>query len=233
MNFKSRNAYLPDLGMVIGNSGGPLTEGLPMRRRAVIATALVSLSALAVTAAVAAGPVMPVAGTVTWCLSSAAAQHLTADGVVVSAGAPAALDSSGPTPCVQWPMKGKISLDLTEGSWTAGGGMTFTRASDGRSLRFTGAHGDLARRSMSVDAAVGNEASKPVDLSTYELDMTKMTVTMPSLHSPGSVEGKPFDTMLVQDGAAVFSQAFGAPPVPSGNSLATLAGRVEVVPALG
>lgn len=204
-----------------------------MRRRAVIATALASLSALAVSVAVAAGPVMPVAGTVTWCLSSAAAQRLADDGVVVSAGAPAVLDSSGPAPCVQWPMKGKISLDLAAGSWTAGGGMTFTRASDGRSLRFTGAHGDMARRSMSVDAAVGDAAAQSVDLSTYELDMTKMTVTKPSVNSPGSVEGKPFDTMLTQDGAAVFSQAFGASPVPAGDSLATLAGRVDVVPALG
>ncbi|MER8226168.1 hypothetical protein ABTZ58_37740 [Streptomyces sp. NPDC094143] len=130
-------------------------------------------------------------------------------------------------------MKGKISLDLAAGSWTAGGGMTFTRASDGRSLRFTGAHGDMARRSMSVDAAVGDAAAQSVDLSTYELDMTKMTVTKPSVNSPGSVEGKPFDTMLTQDGAAVFSQAFGASPVPAGDSLATLAGRVDVVPALG
>ncbi|MDW4908545.1 hypothetical protein RB628_25200 [Streptomyces sp. ADMS] len=130
-------------------------------------------------------------------------------------------------------MEGKISLDLTEGSWTAGGGMTFTRVSDGRSLRFTGAHGNLAQRSISMDAAVGDEAANPVDLSTYELDMTKMTVTMPSLNSPGSVEGKPFDTMLTQDGAAVFSRAFGASPVPTGSSLATLAGRVDVVPTLG
>ncbi|MET7320156.1 hypothetical protein [Streptomyces sp. NPDC005549] len=130
-------------------------------------------------------------------------------------------------------MKGKISLDLTAGSWTAGGGMTFTRTSDGRSLRFTGAHGDMARRSMSVDAAVGDEAPQSVDLSTYEIDMTKMTVTMPSSNSPGSVEGRPFETVLTQDGAAVFSQAFGTSPVPTGDSLATLAGRVDVVPALG
>jgi hypothetical protein len=86
---------------------------------------------------------------------------------------------------------------------------------------------------MLVDATVGDEAALPVDLSTYELDMTKMTVTMPSLNSPGSVEGKPFDTMLTQDGAAVFSQAFGASPVVPGASLATVAGRVDVVPALG
>ncbi|WP_153182578.1 hypothetical protein [Streptomyces sp. E2N166] len=130
-------------------------------------------------------------------------------------------------------MKGKISLDLTKGSWTAGGGMSFTRASDGRGLRFTGAHGDLARRSMLVDATVGNEAAQPVDLSTYELDMTKITVTMPSVNSPGSVEGTPFDTTLQPDGAAVFSRAFGASPVPTGSGLATLAGRVAVVPALG
>lgn len=151
----------------------------------------------------------------------------------MAAGAPAVLDSSGPTPCVQWPMKGKISLDLTEGSWTAGGGLTFTRASDGRSLRFTGAHGDLARRSMLVDATVGDEAALPVDLSTYELDMTKITVTMPSVNSPGSVEGRPFNTTLKPDGAAVFSRAFGASLVPTGSSLATLAGRVDVVPAMG
>lgn len=204
-----------------------------MRRRTVIATALVSLSAIGVSAAVAAGPVMPVAGTVTWCLSSSAAEQLAADGVVVAADAPAVLDSSGPTPCVQWPMKGKISLDVTEGSWTVGGGMTFARASDGRSLRFTGAHGDLARRSMLVDATVGDEAAQPVDLSTYELDMKKITVTMPSVNSPGSVESRPFDTTLKPEGAAVFSQAFGASPVPTGSSLATLAGRVDVVPALG
>ncbi|WP_405607182.1 hypothetical protein [Streptomyces sp. NBC_00076] len=129
-------------------------------------------------------------------------------------------------------MKGEISLDLAEGSWTAGGGMTFTRVSDGHSLRFTKAHGDLARRSMSMDAAVGDEAAQPVDLSTYELDMKKVTVTMPSLNSPGSVAGKPFDTMLAQDGAAVFSRAFGASPVAAGDSLATVAGRVDVVPAL-
>lgn len=204
-----------------------------MRRRAVIATALVSLSTIAVSAAVAAGPVMPVAGTVTWCLSSAAAQHLAADKVVVSAAAPAVLDSSGPAPCVQWPIKGKISLDLAEGSWAADGRMTFTRAADGRSLSFTGAHGDLARRTLSADAAVGDEAPQPVDLSTYELDMTKMTVTMPSLSSPGSVVAKPFDTMLTQNGAAVFSRAYGASPVPTGSSLATVAARVDVVPALG
>lgn len=204
-----------------------------MRRRTVIATALVSLSVVAVSAAVAAGPVMPVAGPVTWCLSSAAAQHLAADGVVVSATAPAVLDSSGPAPCVQWPMQGKISLDLTEGSWTASGGMTFTRLSDGRSLRFTGSHGDMARRTMAVDAAVGDAAAQPVDLSTYELDMAKITVTMPSLDSPGSVEAKPLDTMLTQEGAAVFSRAFGASPVPAGDSLATVAGRVDVIPALG
>lgn len=217
----------------MGNSGSRPTEGLLMQRRTVIATALVSLSAVGVSAAVAAGPVMPVAGTVTWCLSSTAAEHLAADGVAMAAGAPAVLDSSGPTPCVQWPMKGKISLDLTEGSWTAGGGLTFTRASDGRSLRFTGAHGDLARRSMLVDATVGDEAALPVDLSTYELDMTKITVTMPSVNSPGSVEGRPFNTTLKPDGAAVFSRAFGASPVPTGSSLTTLAGRVDVVPALG
>lgn len=204
-----------------------------MRRRTVIATVLVSLSAVGVSAAVAAGPVMPVAGTVTWCLSSAAAEHMAADGIVMAASEPAVLDSSGPTPCVQWPMEGKISLDLTEGAWTSGGGMTFTRASDGHSLRFTGAHGDLAERSMLVDAAVGDEAAQPVDLSTYELDMTRITVTMPSLSSPGSVEAKPFDTMLEPDGAAVFSRAFGASPVPTESSLATLAGRVDVVPALG
>ncbi len=151
----------------------------------------------------------------------------------MAAGAPAVLDSSGPTPCVQWPMEGKISLDLTEGSWTVGGGLTFTRASDGRSLRFTGAHGDLAQRSMLVDATVGDEAAQPVALSTYKLDMTKVTVSMPSANSPGWVESKPFDTTLEPDGAAVFSRAFGASPVPTGSSLATLAGRVDVVPALG
>jgi hypothetical protein len=204
-----------------------------MRRRAVIATALVSMSTVAVSVAVAAGPVMPVAGVVTWCLSSAAAQHLTVDGVAVSAGAPAVLDSSGPTPCVQWPMKGEISFDLSEGSWTSGGDVTFTRASDGRSLRLTQAHGDLARRTMSVEATVGGEAAQPVDLSTYEIDMTNIKVTMPSLSSPGSIEGKPFNTTLTQDGAAVFSRAFGASPVPVGDSLATVAGRVDVVPAIG
>ncbi|TXS42026.1 hypothetical protein EAO72_15400 [Streptomyces sp. or43] len=198
-----------------------------------ITTVLVSLSTLAVSAAVAAGPVMPVAGAVTWCLSSAAAQHLAADGVVVSATAPAVLDSSGPAPCVQWPIKGSISLDLTEGTWTTDGAMTFTRDSDGRSLSFTGAHGDLARRTLSADAAVGDEAPQPVDLSTYELDMTKMTVTMPSFSSPGSVVAEPFDTMLTQDGAAVFSRAYGASPVPVGSSLATVAARVDVVPELG
>jgi hypothetical protein len=130
-------------------------------------------------------------------------------------------------------MKGKISLDLTAGSWAAGGGMTFPRTSDGRILRFTGAHGDMERRSMSVGAVVGDEAPRSVDLSTYELDMTKTTVTMPSLDAPGSVEGQPFDTLLTQGGAAVFSQAFGASPVPAGDSLATLTGRVDVVPALG
>ncbi|MGW0547840.1 hypothetical protein [Streptomyces altiplanensis] len=134
---------------------------------------------------------------------------------------------------MQWPIRGKISLDLTEGSWTADGGMTFTRVSDGRSLGFTGAHGDLARRTLSADAAVADEAPQSVDLSTYELDMTKMTVTMPSLSSPGSVEAKPFDTMLTQDGADVFSRAYGASPVATGSSLATVAGRVDVVPALG
>lgn len=204
-----------------------------MRRPAVIATALVSLSAIAVSAAVAAGPVMPVAGTVTWCLSSAAAQNLAVEGVVVSADAPAVLDSSGPAPCVQWPMNGRISLDLTEGSWTSGGGVAFTRASDGRSLRITAAHGDMERRTMSVDAAVGDEAAQPVELSTYELPMKDITVTMPSLNSPGSVESKPFDTTLTQEGAAVFSRAFGASPVPAGSSPATVAGRVDVVPALG
>ncbi|MFG2683581.1 hypothetical protein [Streptomyces sp. NPDC048392] len=129
-------------------------------------------------------------------------------------------------------MEGKISLDLAEGSWTAGGALTFTRASDGRSLRFTGAHGDLAQRSMLVDATVGDQAARPVDLSTYELDMTQVTVTMPSVNSPGRIEGKPFDTTLEPQGAAVFSRAFGASPVPPGSSLATLAGRVDVVPAL-
>ncbi|MGW7277486.1 hypothetical protein ACWGIV_04090 [Streptomyces sp. NPDC054844] len=130
-------------------------------------------------------------------------------------------------------MQGKISLGLTKGCWTAGGGMTFTRASEGRSLRFNGAHGDLARRSMLVDATVGNEAARPVDLSTYELDMTKITGTMPSVSSPGSVEGTPFDTTLKPDGAAVFSRAFGASLVPTGRGLATLSGRVAVHPALG
>jgi hypothetical protein len=62
--------------------------------------------------------------------------------------------------------------------------------------------------------------------------MTKVTVTMPSLNSPGSVAGKPFDTMLAQDSAAVFSRAFDASPVAAGDSLATVAGRVDVVPAL-
>jgi hypothetical protein len=204
-----------------------------MRRRAVIAAALVSMSTVAVSVAVAAGPVMPVAGVVTWCLSSAAAQRLAVDGVAVSAGAPAVLGSSGPTPCVQWPMKGKISFDLSEGAWTSGGDVTFTRASDGRSLRLTEAHGDMARRTMSVEATVGGEAAQPVDLSTYEIDMTNITVTMPSLNSPGSIEGKPFNTTLTQDGAAVFSRAFGTSPVPSGGSLATVAGRVDVVPAIG
>ncbi|MFJ1536707.1 hypothetical protein ACIOFV_52030 [Streptomyces mirabilis] len=191
------------------------------------------MSTIAVSVAVAAGPVMPVVGVVTWCLSSAAAQHLAVDGVAVSAGAPAVLDSSGPTPCVQWPMKGKISFDLSQGSWTSGGDVTFTRAFDGRSLRLTEAHGDLARRTMSVEATVGGEAAQPVDLSTYEIDMTNITVTMPSLNSPGSIEGKPFNTTLTQSGAAVFSRAFGASPVPSGDSLATVAGRLDVVPAIG
>ncbi|MFF7601626.1 hypothetical protein [Streptomyces mirabilis] len=130
-------------------------------------------------------------------------------------------------------MKGKISFDLSEGSWTSGGDVTFTRASDGRSLRLTEAHGDLARRTMSVEATVGGEAAQPVELSTYEIDMTNITVTMPSLNSPGSIEGKPFNTTLTQSGAAVFSRAFGASPVPSGDSLATVAGRVDVVPAIG
>ncbi|WP_395575806.1 hypothetical protein [Streptomyces sp. BK79] len=130
-------------------------------------------------------------------------------------------------------MQGTISLDLTEGSWTAGGDMTFTRASDGRTLRFTGAHGDMARRSLLTDAAVGDEAAQPVELSTYELDMARVTVTPPSLNSPGSVESQPFDTTLEPDGAAVFSRAFDASPVPTGSSLATLAGRVDVVSASG
>ncbi|MDT0611071.1 hypothetical protein [Streptomyces lancefieldiae] len=111
--------------------------------------------------------------------------------------------------------------------------MTFTRASDGSNLRFTGSHGDLAGRTMSVEAAVGDEAAEPVDLATYEFDMTKITVTMPSLDSPGSVVAEPLDTMLTEDGAAVFSRAFGASPVPAGDSLATVAGRVDVVSALG
>ncbi|MFI9586340.1 hypothetical protein ACIHCQ_31895 [Streptomyces sp. NPDC052236] len=221
--------------MVVRDSDGPPTEGFFMRRRAVLTTALVSVSAIAaaVSVAVAAGPVMPVAGVVTWCLSPAAAQHLAADGVVVSAGAPAVLDSSGPTPCVQWPMRGDISLDVSEGAWTADGEVTFTRASDGQSLRLTQAHGDLARRTMSVDAAVGREAAQPVVLSTYEIDMRDITVTMPSLESPGAVEGRPFNTMLTPDAATVFTRAFSAPPVPSGSSLATVSGRVDVVPALG
>lgn len=206
-----------------------------MRGRAVIATALVSAAAVASAAAiaVAAGAELPVAGTVTWCLSPAAAQHLAADGVVVSAGAPAVLDSSGSTPCVQWPMKGKISLDVSSGSWASDGDVSFTRASDGRSLRLSQAHGDLARRTMTVEAAVGGEAARSVDLSTYSIDMKDITVTMPSLSSPGSVEAKPFATVLTTDGAAVFTKAFGAPPVPAGDSPATVAGRVDVVPALG
>jgi hypothetical protein len=206
-----------------------------MRRRHVISTALGSVAAVAAAAAiaVAAGAQVPVAGEVAWCLSPAAAQHLAADGVVVSAGAPAVLDSSGATPCVRWPMKGDISLDVSSGMWTSAGDVSFTRASDGRSLRLTQAHGDLARRAMTVDAAVGDEAAQTVDLSTYALDMKDVTVTMPSLGSPGSVEGRPIDTLLTPEAAAVFTRAFDTSPVPSGDSLATVAGRVDVVPAMG
>ncbi|WP_413754287.1 hypothetical protein NRF20_42460 [Streptomyces sp. R-74717] len=204
-----------------------------MRRRAVLATALVSASAVASTAvvAVAAGAELPVAGVVTWCLSPAAAQHLAADGVVVSAGAPAALDSSGATPCVQWPMKGSISLDVSSGSWASDGDVSFTRASDGRSLRLSQAHGDLAQQTMTVEAAVGGEAARSVELSTHSIDMKDIAVTMPSLNSSGSVEAKPLGTVLTADGAAVFTEAFGAPPVPGGDIPATVAGRVDVVPA--
>ncbi|GGW87590.1 hypothetical protein [Streptomyces galilaeus] len=203
-----------------------------MRGRTVIAT-VVSAAAVAAAAAVAvaAGAEFPVAGTVSWCLSPAAAQQLETDGVVVSAGSPAVLDSSGPTPCVQWPMTGQISLDVSSGSWTSQGSVSFTRASDGSSLRLSQAHGDLAQRRMAVEAAVAEEAAETVDLSTYAIDMQDITVTMPSLSSPGSVEAKPFATVLTEEGAAVFTKAFGAPPVPAGESPATVAGRVDVLPA--
>lgn len=83
------------------------------------------------------------------------------------------------------------------------------------------------------DATVVAEAALPVGLSTCERDMSKTTVTVPPMNSPGSVEGGPFDTTLRPNGAAVSSRAFGASQAPTGSSLATSAGRADVVPGLG
>lgn len=210
-------------------------EGSLMRRRtvAIAAIAAVSTAVVSVSVAVAVGAEVPVNGAVMWCLSPAAAKQLETIGVTMSAAAPATLDSSGATPCVRLPMKGKISLDASSGNGTFDGSISFTQSADGRSLRLTQASGDLTARKVYADVGVDDEPSRTVNLTTYTLDMRNITVIPPSLSSAGAVEGKPFDTLLTDSGAVAFARAFGAPPVPSGDSLATIEGRVDVASVLG
>ncbi|WP_405876598.1 hypothetical protein OG762_46385 [Streptomyces sp. NBC_01136] len=57
--------------------------------------------------------------------------------------------------------------------------------------------------------------------------MAEVTVSPPTPASAGAVEARPFDTLLTEQGAAVFTKAFGSAPVPVGSPLATIAGRVD------
>ncbi|MGI5479294.1 hypothetical protein [Streptomyces lavendofoliae] len=130
-------------------------------------------------------------------------------------------------------MKGQVSFDLSSGPWTLDGEAVFTRASDGRKLHFSGVHGDLADRKVTAQATVGDSPARKVDVTTYAIDASRVKVTPPGVGTAGSIEAQPFDTLLTRDGAAVFSEAFGSAPVPVGESLATIAGRVDASSMLG
>ncbi|MDH6578015.1 hypothetical protein [Kitasatospora sp. MAP5-34] len=198
-----------------------------MRRTALTTTALaLGLTAMLATAAPAgaAGPEVPVKGQATFCLSQAATTKLTSMGVVLTAIAPATLDTTGPTPCVTTPVsKGAISLDLVSGGAPLDGGFSFTKPADQTRLDFTNLYSNLTRRTITADAAVDGAAPANLDLATYDVSTDKVKVGLTGVDAVG------VDANLTQFGADAFISAFEDQPVDTGKPLFAITGHVDLL----
>ncbi|GAA2158588.1 hypothetical protein GCM10009760_61700 [Kitasatospora kazusensis] len=198
-----------------------------MRRTALTTTALaLGLTAMLAMAAPAgaAGPEIPVKGQATFCLSPAAAKTFATDKVIMTATAPAVLDTSGPTPCVTMPIsKGAISLDLVSGGAPLDGGFSFTRESDQNRLEFSNLYSNLTRRTITADETLNGSAPTNIDLATYAVDTDQVKVGLTGVDAVG-VSGN-----LTQMGADAFTSAFDDQPVDNGQPLFTITGHVDLL----
>ncbi|RMI40999.1 hypothetical protein EBO15_24650 [Actinomadura harenae] len=196
------------------------------RLLATASTSLVACAALAHGTATAGvvGPVIPVKGAATLCLTAAATASLTADGVTPSAIAPATLDTSGSTPCVKFPnAHGSVALDLSAGGASLDGGLSFTRSRDGARLDLTGLSADLPRSKITIKAAVNGGPPTGIDLAAYTAGPTYFVTTA------AEVSGTSVPLRLEPGGATAFTQAFGQTPVAVGADILLATGHLDAL----
>ncbi|WP_327254057.1 hypothetical protein [Streptomyces sp. NBC_01244] len=184
-----------------------------MRLRNTVGALALGLTAVLATAAPAgaAAPV-PVTGHAKFCLTAAAVSALP-EGVVLTATAPATLDTSGSTPCVTTPISsGSITVDPLSGSFPLDGSFEFTRSSDGQRLDFTDLNDDLTSRKFTANAAINHGAPGALDLLTYQLLSQNVQVgtNAVDITGPGN---------MTQMGVDVFNEAFDATPAQAGQAL--------------
>jgi hypothetical protein len=198
-----------------------------VRRRFLIASAIsVGVVAAGATLAAAVGLLVPVKGSSVFCLTTEAASALSAQGVSLSASAPAELDMSGPTPCVRVSFSGSVSADLADGGAQLQGGMVFTRAGSVARLELSKLTADVPSRTLRADVAVNGAPAVTTDFLGFSLDPAYVSL------SASGARAVDDPAVLSPQGAAAFDRAFGTVPVSSGSSLFRIMAEADFLSGL-
>jgi hypothetical protein len=188
---------------------------------ALVVSVFLALAIAIVTAGTAtATPVVPApdllkikAGTANFCLDQLAQQAFDADGITMSAGAPAQLVTTGPQPCVTTHVtEGAVSLGLSDGNFPFRGTITFARASDNARITFS---------EISVTFGLPSTVTAVVDGNTTDpITLLEFTLLPGNLMTDGTyLVAHDVPLNLTGDGANALATAFGVSPVSSGKPL--------------
>ncbi|MBV6696249.1 hypothetical protein [Kitasatospora aureofaciens] len=170
------------------------------------------------------GPQVPVKGATTFCLTPAADQALKAQHVDLRATAPATLDTTGPTPCVSFPItSGAVALDLISGGAPLDGAIAFVRTTDGSRADFTHLFSNVTRRTVTAVARVNYGPAAEIDFLTYTVSTDHVRLGLDGIDAAG------LPLNLAPAGAQTFRQALGTSPLAAGQQLFAGDGHVDLV----
>jgi hypothetical protein len=181
---------------------------------------LALLTAVVTTGTAIATPVVPApdllkvkAGNANFCLDRLAQKAFDADGISMSAGAPAQLVTTGPQPCATTHVtEGAVSLGLSDGSFPFRGTITFARASEDARITFS---------DISVTFGVPSTVTAVVDGNTKNpITLLKFTPLPGNIMTDGTyLIAHDVPLNLTDEGANALTTTFGRSPVSRGKPL--------------